>query len=278
MKITVVVDNCVPISAPGPFLGEHGVSLLVEIGNRKILADTGQSFVVVHNLSLIGLHPNELDAVVISHGHYDHTGGLHHLLKHRRKALPVIAHSGIGASRFSIAKSPRRYIGVSPTIEELTTLGADWHFSDVPVKLGENLWFGGQIPRIVPFEKGDANLVICDQSGCDCQDVIDDDSSLFFSSKEGLVVIAGCTHSGLVNTVEYGFKVSGQNNLKGWIGGTHLGLVGSRQQSETVSKLKSYSPDFVAANHCTGFAMMCRLANLFEKKFIPAFVSTVIEC
>jgi Metal-dependent hydrolases of the beta-lactamase superfamily II len=91
------------------------------------------------------------------------------------------------------------------------------------------------------------------------------------------VVIGGCSHSGLVNTVQRGFEITGQTRLAGWIGGTHLGPVSDAQQQLTLATLEQYSPDFIAANHCTGFAMMAELRQLFGKKFIPAFVGTTIE-
>ena len=88
MKITVVVDNAVPISAKSPFVAEHGYSLLIEHDMKKILFDAGQSQAVVHNLSLLGTSPTELDALVLSHRHYDHSGGLLDVLQHRHKRLP----------------------------------------------------------------------------------------------------------------------------------------------------------------------------------------------
>lgn len=276
MKITVVVDNSVPISSPRPFLGEHGYSLLLEVNARKILVDAGQSAAVVHNLSLLGIHPNQLDAIVLSHGHYDHTGGLYHLLNSRNKPIPVYAHENIFQSRYSTGGGRKRFIGIPYVKDELTTLGVDWHLSSEPVEIVPNLLFSGQIPRLTDYEAGDAKLVVCCDE-CDCQDQIIDDSSLYFSSSKGLVVIAGCSHSGLVNTVEYGLKLTGHQQLSGWIGGTHLGPVSHGQQIKTLDKINEYDPHFIAASHCTGFEMMAELYKRFGERFITGFVSRVIE-
>lgn len=277
MKVTVVVDNSVPISAKSPFIGEHGLSLLLETDTKKILVDTGQSGAVVHNLSLLGVHPRELDAIALSHGHYDHTGGLPHILRHRRKPISVYAHSGIFNKRYSVTGDNRSYIGLPVAKEDTDMLGSDWILADEPLKVSPDLWFSGSIPRVTSFEQGDSRLIMPDARGCDCQDIICDDTVLYYSGEQGLVVIGGCTHSGLVNAVKHGLELTGQTKLAGWIGGTHLGPVSREQQELTLSMLEKYSPNFIAANHCTGFDMMAELKVRFSKKFIPAFVGTVIE-
>ncbi|MEN6412345.1 MAG: MBL fold metallo-hydrolase [Veillonellales bacterium] len=277
MKLTVVVDNSVPISTPHPFLGEHGFSLLMETDSAKFLLDTGQSGAVVHNLSLLGIHPDQLDGIIVSHGHYDHTGGLAFLLKHRSKPVRVYGHPDIFQSRYSLAGGSRRYIGMPNTREELTALGAQWHLSRAPLKIVPGLMFSGQVPRQTDYETGDDKLMLCGAAGCDCQDPIDDDTSLYYSCRDGLIVIGGCTHSGLVNTVELGFKLTGMKKLIGWIGGTHLGPVSPEQQNKTILQLEKYAPQFLAASHCTGFAMMAELQKRFGERFIPGFVSRVIQ-
>jgi 7,8-dihydropterin-6-yl-methyl-4-(beta-D-ribofuranosyl)aminobenzene 5'-phosphate synthase len=277
MKISVVVDNGVPISVKKPFTAEHGFSLLVEHAGRKILFDTGWSSAVVSNLSLLGVHPSEIDTVVVSHGHYDHTGGLYYILQYAGKKMPIYAHSNIFQPRYSTAGEMRQFIGLPYTREQLTVLGAEWRFVDGPVELLPGLWVSGEIPKESGFESGDARLVVCGADGCDCQDDIPDDLALFFSGPKGMVVIGGCTHSGLVNTVRYGLKLTGAARIAGWVGGTHLGPVPAEQQEKTMAELESLNPDFIAANHCTGFAMMARLHARFGSRFIPAYASTVID-
>lgn len=276
MKVTIVVDNCVPISTPSPFLAEHGSSILLEFGGTKILVDTGQSNAVIHNLSLLGIHPGELDAIFLSHGHYDHAGGLFHILKCRRKPIPVYAHPHIFKQRVSLVGG-RYHIGIPHLREELTSLGAVWQFDEKTSEVFRNLWYSGEVPRITDYEFGDTRLVT-DNEGCDCQDDIEDDTSLFYKSANGLVVIGGCSHSGLVNTIQYGLQVTGENKLLGWIGGTHLGPVSVDQQNKSLGYLEQLSPEFIAANHCTGFPMMSELHQRFGKRFIPAFVSVSINC
>jgi 7,8-dihydropterin-6-yl-methyl-4-(beta-D-ribofuranosyl)aminobenzene 5'-phosphate synthase len=277
MKVTVIIDNAVPIGMRHPFLAEHGLSLLIEHAGAKLLLDTGQSSAAVSNLSLLGIRASELDMLVLSHGHYDHTGGLFHLLQHARKQIPVYAHQRVFESHYSVSRGQRRFIGIPHPQPLLTALGAEWRFLEQPAEILPRLWMSGQIPRITDYEKGDAHLVTCGADGTDCKYELQDDCSLFYAGPRGLVVIGGCTHSGLVNTVRWGMKVTGASRLAGWIGGTHLGPVGKEQQEKTLAQLESFASDVVAANHCTGFAMMAKLRERFGEKFIPAFVSTVIE-
>jgi 7,8-dihydropterin-6-yl-methyl-4-(beta-D-ribofuranosyl)aminobenzene 5'-phosphate synthase len=277
LKLTVVVDNSVPISTPSPFQGEHGFSLLIEIDSAKILLDAGQSDVVVHNLSLLGVHPNELDAIVLSHGHYDHSGGLAFILKHRKRPIPVYAHRDIFKKRHSVAGGQRQYIGIPNTKEELSALGAQWNLAVSPLEIVSGLIFSGQIPRRTDYEVGDSQLVVCDEAGCDCQDAINDDTSLYYSTQDGIAVIGGCAHSGVVNTVENGFKITGKHKLIGWVGGTHLGPAPKKQQDRTLRRIEEYAPRFIAASHCTGFAMMAELQRRFGERFIPGFVGQVIQ-
>lgn len=277
MKITVAMDNTVPISSKRPFLGEHGFSLLIEHTGKRILLDSGQSSAILNNLSLLGAPADSIDMTVVSHGHYDHVGGLYHVLAHARKNMPVYAHPNIFSSRFSTAGGLRQYIGVPYTQEQLSGLGAEWHLSDKPVQLMDNLWLSGQVPHVTQYEKGDSRLVL-EHDGCDCQDEIEDDMSLYYLKGKDLIVIGGCAHSGLVNTARHGFTITGATRLAGWIGGTHLGPVGAEQQEQTINALAAWNPDFVAANHCTGFPMMAALYARFGTKYISAFVGTVIEC
>ncbi len=274
MKVTIVVDNYVPISTPKPFWGEHGFSMLLESNEHKILMDTGQSEAVVKNLSLLGIHPNELDAIVLSHGHYDHAGGLEHILEYRKEPIPVYAHPAIFKDRYSVS-GIRHQIGIPCIKEKLSALGAQWHFSSTPLELYPGLWFGGQIPRITDYEMGDTNLLAHETCG-ECQDSLEDDISLYCRSKRGFVVIGGCAHSGMINTIRHGEKIIESSALQGWIGGTHLGPVTEEQQRKTLEEIVRYKPEFIATGHCTGISMMAKLKNAYKGKLIHCYISQVI--
>jgi len=277
MKIMVVVDNTVGITDKRPFRGEHGLALLIEHAGKRILFDMGQSEVVLHNLSLLGLPPAELDILAVSHGHYDHTGGLAALLQHGRKRYPLYANAGIFLERHAVSGDKRRYIGIPYGQEQLSSWGIDWRLSDEPQEILPGLWFSGQVPRQTEYELGDTRFVAA-CAGELHKDCVLDDGSLYYASDRGLVVISGCAHAGLVNTVRHGMFVTGAKKLRGWVGGTHLGPAGKDQQEKTLAALQEFNPDFIMASHCTGFSMLAELQRSFGSRFVPGFVGASVEC
>lgn len=275
MKITVVIDNNVPFNQRRPLVAEHGVSFLIDTGVQRILYDTGQTGAVVGNLTTLGIPPSTLDGIVLSHGHYDHTGGLLAVLRAARQDIPVTIHARAFADRYSVTPALRSPVGIPFAEDFIRATGGIWQLTEAPTEVAPGLWFSGTIPRVTDFEVGDTRLTVTTAAG-DKLDPMDDDSVLYLTGSRGLVVVGGCTHSGLVNAVRHGFTVTGADRLQGWIGGTHLGPVARSQQDRTIAQLIEWNPDFIAANHCTGFAVMAQLQQTFGKRFIPAFVGETI--
>lgn len=273
MKITVVLDNCIAYGGKKPFRAEHGLSLLIQHAGLRWLMDAGQTDAAFHNLGLLGVTPGQLEGFIVSHGHYDHTGGLTTMLAQAGKVLPVYMAPDIFIRRYARSGGAQRYIGVPYTREMLESLGADFCLVDQPRQLADNLWISGPVPRQTAFETADTGFV--DETGAD--DIVTDDMSLFYAGEQGLTVITGCAHSGLINIIQYGMAVTGCQKLHGVIGGTHLGPASPERQDATLQALENYQPQLVAANHCTGFAMMARLQATFGDKFVPAFVGTTLE-
>ena len=278
MKITIVMENSIPISTPLPFLAEHGLAMLLESKDRKFLIDSGQSAALIHNLSLLGVPLTDIHGIIVSHGHYDHTGGLQALLTHRGQPIPVYAIPGIFAARFSASQGKYRPIGIPQTKEFLIGLGADFQYVSAPYQLTEELWLSGPIPRQTSFEEGDSHLRVKEMNSNDSQmDPILDDLSLYHVGENGLTVITGCAHAGIINVIRHGFAVTGAQKLHGVIGGTHLGPVSREQQEQSLAELARLHPNFIAANHCTGFAMQARLVSLFGDVFRSAPVGSIFE-
>lgn len=279
MKVTVVVDNCILPKAGKPFRAEHGLSLLLETAGRRFLFDAGPSEAAVHNLGLLNVRPADLDAIVLSHGHYDHTGGLAAVLAQAGKRLPVYCHPGVFANRFSLTGGTVRFAGMPHVKEHLASLGADFCPVEKPTPLAAGLTISGPIPRGTDYETGDPFLMAADADGC-CgreRDSVPDDMALFYGGGEGLTVISGCAHAGIINVIRHGLAVTDCTRLHAVIGGTHLGPACAEQQEATLAELVRMAPDLVAANHCTGFHMLARLYVLFGAKFVPAFVGTTME-
>lgn len=274
LKVSILVENTVGVSY-GVF-AEWGLSMLLDFGKELILFDTGQLGSLINNAQVMGVDLRKIAKVVLSHGHYDHTGGLLAFLKLRGK-VPVYAHSDLFASHcIRDGDTNRRYIGVPFCLEQLESAGADFCWYREPQEISPGLWVSGEIPRRTVFEKGDDRLVQFNPNKL-IKDPIHDDLSLFYKTDKGLVIILGCAHSGLVNIIEHSKIVTGQKNIRAIIGGTHLGPVDSTQQEGTIEYLKSLNLECLAPNHCTGLPMASRLASEFPKQFRWATTGNILK-
>jgi Metal-dependent hydrolases of the beta-lactamase superfamily II len=274
LKIKVLVENTV--GRPYGVLAEWGLAMLLDFGKELILFDTGQHGSLINNALVLGVDLRRITKVVLSHGHYDHTGGLLNFLKIRGK-VPVYAHSDLFAGHYvKDDGSDKKYIGIPFRLEQLESAGADFCWYREPLEISPDLWLSGEVPRRTGFEKGDKRLLQFNSNG-PIKDPIHDDLSLFYKTDKGLAVILGCAHSGLVNIIEHARKVTGQKKIRAIIGGTHLGPVDSIQQEGTIEYLKSLDLECLAPNHCTGLPMACRLATEFPDQFRWAATGNTLE-
>jgi len=259
LAITLLVDN-----APGrPGLGvEHGLSLWIEADDRRILFDTGQSDLVVRNATALGIDLRTADTIVLSHGHYDHTGGLAAVLPLCPDA-EIYGHPGILVPRYSRQPDGRmKPIGAPPEarsalrgthntvhwITRLTTLDADTGIT-------------GPIPRLTAFEDTGGAFYL-DAEGKE-PDPIDDDLAMWFRTRLGLVVVTGCCHAGLVNTLTYVRSLTGEITLHTVLGGFHLVNATAERIDATCDHLQSACVERIVPCHCTGD----RATDRFEERF-----------
>jgi 7,8-dihydropterin-6-yl-methyl-4-(beta-D-ribofuranosyl)aminobenzene 5'-phosphate synthase len=273
-RISVICENSVgPISGT---LGEHGFSALIEPGQGEpLLFDTGQGLSLLHNALRMNRDLSKVHNVVISHGHYDHTGGLLPLLT-ECGPKQIHAHPGIFTPRFRIKDTGECCpIGMPHSRNQLESAGAEFTISKEFREIASGVFLTGEVPQATAFETGDQGLY-CDCTGQDL-DVTPDDQSLILESERGLVVILGCCHAGLVNTLEHIAYLSGRRDIYAVIGGTHLGFCGQEQLEKTISALKSWGVQKVAASHCTGFAASARLSREMPKEFQVALVGYTLE-
>jgi 7,8-dihydropterin-6-yl-methyl-4-(beta-D-ribofuranosyl)aminobenzene 5'-phosphate synthase len=272
VKITVLCENTVGV--PAGLVGEWGLAMLVEAAGKKILFDTGEQGAVINNAAALGVDLRAVDALVMSHGHYDHAGGMRALLRYRGR-LPVYLHPDFFIPRYS-SKPREHYIGVPYRREELESLGANFAFSREPLEIVPGVWFSGEVPRKTPFEKGD-NALFHLKDGSKVSDPVRDDVSLFCVTKEGLLIVVGCAHAGIVNILEHARRVTGRNQVYGIIGGTHLGAVSEAQREATIEYLKKLDLKFLAVNHCSGMPVIAELSRLFHSEFHFASAGTVFK-
>jgi 7,8-dihydropterin-6-yl-methyl-4-(beta-D-ribofuranosyl)aminobenzene 5'-phosphate synthase len=261
-KITVLCENTVGVSSG--IAGEWGLAMLVEKGGKRFLFDTGEQGRLVDNANALRIDLKDINALIISHGHYDHTGGLKAFLRLRGR-LPVYAHPDIFTSRYTTFPR-KKYIGIPNCREELISLGADFIFIKEPVEIEPGIWISGEVPRKTHFERENDRL-LCSKNGICAPDPFYDDLSLYCVTPEGLVIILGCAHAGLVNIIKHARQVTGINRIYGITGGTHLGPAPPAQQKATIEFLTGLDLQFLAPNHCTGLPMMSRLAGLFGSRF-----------
>ncbi|MDD3654658.1 MAG: MBL fold metallo-hydrolase [Desulfotomaculaceae bacterium] len=262
LKLAVLSENTVAM--PGG-IGEWGLSILIEVNGRKILFDTGERGNLLGNSRVMGIDLKAVEALVLSHGHYDHTGGIKSFLQYRGE-LPVYAHPDLFAYHCHTPDKPQ-YIGIPYSKEELEILGAKFVFSREPLEISPGVFISGEVPRKTAFERVGESLFCLENGRRISPDPFHDDMSLFCVTPEGLFIVLGCAHAGLVNIVEHAREVTGESRVFGIIGGTHLGPASLEQQESTINYLKELDLRFLGANHCTGLAVISRLASIFGPRF-----------
>lgn len=265
-RLTILCENTV--SRPG-LLGEHGFSAYIELPSGNILFDTGQGFGLIQNALRLEKSLPDVSQVVLSHGHYDHTGGLLSFLA-AHGPCDVVAHPDVLAERFSWLPSGSGEkplsIGMPWPEAYITTRGARFQWCTTFTEIAENVFVTGEVPRCTPFELGDPKMKVLKNG----QWVIDpflDDCSLVLKTRAGLVIVLGCAHSGLINILEYVTSRLGQSRIRAIVGGTHLGFLSNAQLHETILSVRKYDVELLAVSHCTGQRPVTHLASEFGERF-----------
>jgi len=276
VKLTILCENCVEKASPFGLLGEYGFSCLVETESGTYLFDTGGGLTIINNAERLGIDLRRLDGIILSHGHFDHTGGLKQVLK-KTGQIAVYAHPDLFNRRFSSHGGPLRSIGIAGGRKELETLGADFQLSKEPVKIAANMLLSGCVPRINPHEAGDPKLVVEVAAGQHDSDPLEDDLSLFVRTDKGLVLVLGCAHAGLINIIDHAIAVTGEKRIHTIVGGTHLMYSGMDQLKTTMDRLESEGITHIGASHCTGRNGALALAARFGERFFSASVGSCLE-
>jgi 7,8-dihydropterin-6-yl-methyl-4-(beta-D-ribofuranosyl)aminobenzene 5'-phosphate synthase len=265
--------GAIPVDA---LLAEHGLSLLVKVyrGEEKhtILFDTGYTDIgVPHNLELLNVDLNEIEAIGLSHGHMDHTGSLYVILDKMSKRVPVVVHPDAFLSPRYFGLDDGRKLLFPDTLErdKLEARNAEIIESRTPTLLADDMvMVTGQVERVTAFEKGLPNAQM-ERNGKIEKDLILDDQSLVINLKgKGLVVIAGCSHAGVINTILYARKMTGVEKVHTVLGGFHLsGPVFEPIIEETIKELKKIAPKVLVPMHCTGWKAIQRFSDEFPSSF-----------
>jgi len=266
--LTVLVENTA--SGRG-LLGEHGLSYLIEAGEHRILFDTGQGLALQHNAKQLGINLQNLDAVVLSHGHYDHAGGLMAVLD-ECNPTKLFLHPSALQPKFS----NRGEIG-SP-IQDQETLENKFRqliWTDKPTEIIPGVYLTGTIPRLHPLENTGGDF--WQDSQHEKVDLLWDDQALFIDAPEGLVVVLGCAHAGVINTLNYIAKITDKDKFYAVIGGMHLLNANRDRLQATAETLSKYEVQLIGANHCTGMKAIAFFWHQFAGRCVSCQVGTRLE-
>lgn len=273
IKATIVSENCV-YHLPGA-VAEHGLSIFLETDRGNYLLDTGQGKAIINNAMVLGLDLKTIKGIIISHHHWDHTGGLGPVLD-LKGAVDLYAHPDFFKESYSVTDNTARYIGVPYPRPLLEAKGARFNFSDEFRQIEPGLWLTGEVPRRTDYEIGDKKQVIKSGEGYE-KDDLRDDQSVVVETRKGLFIILGCCHSGIINTLSYIVEKMGPRQIHAVIGGTHLGPVSDEQRTKSIDALKAFDIERLGVSHCTGQKTAILLAGAFGERFFFCNVGTVVE-
>lgn len=235
MKLTILTEN----TAGDYCAAEHGLSYLIEYDGRKILFDTGHSDIFLQNAQKLNIDLlQEVDLIVLSHGHWDHGNGLRYL-----KNKPLLTHPAAFMKRFR--KSDKTYLGLA-LCESNIRENFNLITTHQPYQISKHIYFLGEIPRLNTFESQSTTFV--DENGM--ADFVPDDSALAIILDKKLTIITGCSHSGICNICEYAKQVTGVSTIERVLGGFHL-KKNNEQTQQTIRYFQQEKVNELLPSHCT---------------------------
>ena len=277
-KITILCENTAQL--PFPVIAEHGLSMLVE-QDDVTLFDTGQGMALMHNMRTLGKNPESVDRVVLSHGHYDHTGGLSAFLQSRGRASDVYLHAETFNPRFAVVpigegKIFEKDIGMPLTRNEYENSGALFHETSGQTEITDKMIFATDIPHPEGWTSFDIRLK--QKIGSEyIDDPFRDDGSLLLFTGSGPVVLLGCAHSGICEILDSLAERNGLDRFHAVIGGSHLGAAPPEYINQAIDTLKKYHVSTACLVHCTGPAAVCQVSTRLGDVSYFGSTGTVFE-
>ena len=268
-RITVMADNTVTARSAR---GEHGLCFHIESGNRRILFDSGQGLVLADNAQALGIDLGVVDTIALSHGHYDHTGGLPTVLSAGQALVSVHLHPDALQPKFN----KTRPIGIPPASRvALNRSNVRLISSRDFQEIAPGLFLTGEVPRPHP-EEPLAEVFHLDPHGNN-PDPLLDDQSLFFDTPQGTVILLGCAHAGVIHILEHVQTLTNNRPIHAILGGMHLGTATPSRMQWVIEHLRRIVPRILVPMHCTGPRATAALWTAFPDACRPGGTGSIYE-